>query len=413
MTGERTNYAGAAPDASGAAGAVLRGTACVLTPAGRGAVAVIAAAGPAAWAAVENCFRPAARAPAGAPAVDRIAFGQWCSRAHCEEVILIRGADDQVEIHCHGGVAAVARIAGALAAAGCQIVRWDEWLAASHGIAIAIEAELALTQATTRRAAALLLAQRSGALAGELGVILRHLRAGEHHAASSRIAALLERAPVGLHLARPWRVAIAGRPNAGKSSLINALLGYQRAIVCELPGTTRDVLAAETAIDGWPVRLSDSAGIRDAADDVEAQGVALALREFEAADLRVWVVDSSGLDHASDPRAAALEDLARAGWQLDAAPLVVLNKVDLLRRAPSLDECGVVWTSAATGFGMDRLLEAIAQRLVPQPPAPDAPLPFTQGQYAALRRAAGSLACGDVRAAAEAIAAIDGGGRLE
>ena len=154
MSGERANHTGAVPGASADKSVALQGAACVLTPAGRGAVAVVGAVGPAAWAAVANSFRPAASAAAGAPAVDRIAFGQWCAGAHCEEVILIRGADEQLEIHCHGGVAAVARIADALATAGCRIVRWEQWLAVSHGSAIAVEAELALTQATTRRSAA-------------------------------------------------------------------------------------------------------------------------------------------------------------------------------------------------------------------------------------------------------------------
>jgi tRNA modification GTPase len=88
-------------------------------------------------------------------------------------------------------------------------------------------------------------------------------------------------------------VVIAGPPNVGKSSLINALLGYQRAIVFDQPGTTRDVLTATTAIDGWPVELADTAGIREGDDAIETEGVARALAEIRAADLVVEVWDAS------------------------------------------------------------------------------------------------------------------------
>src|SRR5690606_16577637 len=91
--------------------------------------------------------------------------------------------------------------------------------------------------------------------------------------ARRRLAALVDRAPLGLHLTRPWHVALAGAPNVGKSSLLNAVLGYGRAIVFDQPGTTRDVLDAVTAIDGWPVRLTDGAGLRESVDALEAAGV--------------------------------------------------------------------------------------------------------------------------------------------
>ena len=91
-------------------------------------------------------------------------------------------------------------------------------------------------------------------------------------------------APLGLHLARPWQVVVAGPPNVGKSSLINALAGYPRAIVHWAPGTTRDAVTVETVLDGWPVELCDTAGLRTAGDAVERAGIELARRKMAQAE---------------------------------------------------------------------------------------------------------------------------------
>ena len=100
-------------------------------------------------------------------------------------------------------------------------------------------------------------------------------------------------APLGRRLTAPWRVVVAGPPNVGKSSLVNALAGYQRSIVAPTPGTTRDVVTTRLAIDGWPVELADTAGVREATDALETQGVRLAREATAAADLCLWVLDAS------------------------------------------------------------------------------------------------------------------------
>ena len=91
-------------------------------------------------------------------------------------------------------------------------------------------------------------------------------------AARQQIEALLAHAATGLHLIRPWQVVVAGRPNVGKSSLINAIAGYQRAIVHSTPGTTRDIVGVQTAMDGWPVEISDTAGLRETGEKIEQAG---------------------------------------------------------------------------------------------------------------------------------------------
>jgi tRNA modification GTPase len=195
----------------------------------------------------------------------------------------------------------------------------------------------------------------------------------------------LERsARVGLHLADPWRVVLTGRPNVGKSSLINAILGFERCIVHAAPGTTRDVVIAQTALDGWPVELADTAGWRDSSDEIEAAGLQQARVQLRQADLIVLVFDVA------------------AGWTgedqalLEAWPgaVVVHNKCDL---PPDLSQGrpqGLLVSAAQRG-GLDVLVRELGRRLVPEPPCPAAAVLFTQSQSQAVQAAQAALARGN------------------
>ena len=362
--------------------------ASVLTPAGRGAVAVIATTGPAARAAIDLQFRAANGRPLDDQRPDRIVFGHWGRGDHVEEVILCRGDAQRLEIHCHGGSAAAARILDELVQAGCRVVSWREWLALESASPLDAEAEVALAAATTRRTAAILLDQRHGALRAAIDAVRAELTNDRLDLARRQLTALRHRAAVGLHLTTPWHVAIAGQPNVGKSSLLNAIVGYQRAIVFDQPGTTRDILAADAAIDGWPVRLTDSAGIRQAADSLEAEGVARAQHQLVEADLVVWVTD------ATRPGSHAVPGVS------DFHPLIVVNKIDL---APFRPEQGDVGVSALAGLGLDQLLVAIAERLVPNPPAAGEAVPFTARQTGLIDVAIEQVDRGDRPAALETL----------
>ncbi|WP_428307177.1 GTPase [Lacipirellula sp.] len=360
--------------------------ASLLTPTGRGAVAVIAAEGPGATAAIDAAFRAANGRSAAEQTIDRIAFGEWGAGEHREEVIVIRGGDAAFEIHCHGGVAAAERILAALAAAGCIIQSRDDWAKQRSASLIEAEADRALAQATTRRTAELLLNQRNGALQLAVSAARDAFNAGEIDAAREQLARLLERAPLGRHLVEPWLVAIAGRPNVGKSSLINAIVGYQRAIVFDQPGTTRDVLTAETAIDGWPVRLADAAGIRQTNDPLEAEGVTRARQQLQRADLVLWVLDGAELQ--DEPQAVAIRQWqAELGVDRIENALLVVNKADRITadRRPASD-VGAAYVSALTGDGLPALLAEISRRLVPTPPERVA-IPFTTRQVELLQAA--------------------------
>ena len=389
-------------------GASPAGRASVLTPAGRGAVAVVAAAGQGAVAAVDASFHAANGRLFAQQDRDRIVFGHWTSGEHREEVVLVRGEDASLEIHCHGGVAAVERIVAALAAAGCEITPWQTWIEGASSNEIAREATLALAAATTRRMAAILLDQFNGALGREIAAAQQELQQGNLAAAQDRLAALLASSRLGRHLTHPWQVAIAGRPNVGKSSIINALVGYQRAIVFDQPGTTRDVLSAETAIDGWPVRLTDAAGIRATADPLEAEGVARAKQQLSQADLVLWVLDATAISAGCDVVETAMHEVAEEGGELakDAHPLILLNKIDLLEGDLLANHPSIIAVSALVGSGIDALLAAIVDRLVPTPLRRGEAVPFTVRQTSLLESALQAIHQADAQAAVGRLAQV-------
>ena len=148
-------------------------------------------------------------------------------------------------------------------------------------------------------------------------------------------------------------VVIAGKPNAGKSSLLNRLAGDDVAIVTDVPGTTRDVLRQQVHLDGLPLNLVDTAGLRSSVDVVEAEGVRRARNEIARADRVLYVLDTGAGDQAFEPWAGELEQLP-AGVPVT----LIFNKIDLNGTAPRLDDTSSpprVFLSARTGAGLDLL----------------------------------------------------------
>jgi tRNA modification GTPase len=347
-----------------------------LTPSGRGAVATVAVRGPQAWDFVARYFVPAQsrRSP---PALNDIAFGRWQHDATSagEELVVCRTSERDVEIHCHGGAAAAEAILDDLVAVGAQRTTWQEWIALSETGVIAQAALIALADARTERTAGILLDQYRGALDRELKAIAALVVRGDSSNARERIQLLLDRWPLGQHLTRPFRVVLAGPPNVGKSSLINALVGYERSIVFDQPGTTRDVVTAFTAFDGWPVELSDTAGLRETSDPLEATGVDRARAQLEGADLVLWVRECS---------LAASLDPAQQPHKLERPPLLVYNKSDRADSSASQIAGTDHFVSAITRHNLDALQRAIIERLVPTPLQPGDAVPFLEEHRQAL-----------------------------
>jgi tRNA modification GTPase len=365
-----------------------------LTPEGRGAVAVLLAAGPRAAEQFGRYFFGHAKAPLARRPLNRIYHGHW-GGPEGEDVIVCRRSDSELEIHCHGGRAAAERIVADLSSAGCQALAWRDWLGRQESNGIRAEAARLLADARTERTAAILLDQYHGALETALADIERDLDAGDREAAAIGLDALLARSRVGLHLVEPWRVVLAGPPNVGKSSLINALVGYRRSIVFDQPGTTRDVVTVATAIDGWPIELSDTAGLRATDDPLEQAGVELARRRLAAADGVVLVFDVT--EPATDRRDAVIHDYPEA--------IVAYNKWDLLSpsEAAGIEAAEIEspshLTSAVTGLGIGELAEAIVRRLIEPVPRPREAVPFTASQVAQLHVARDAVGRGELATA--------------
>ncbi|MBL4885150.1 MAG: GTP-binding protein, partial [Planctomycetaceae bacterium] len=177
----------------------------------------------------------------------------------------------------------------------------------------------------------------------------------------------------GKHLASPWNIVIGGLPNVGKSSLINAILGYKRAIVVDQPGTTRDVVTGETAIDGWPVLLSDTAGQRETGDVLESAGIDRAIQAMQKADLQILLLD----------RATAPDQQNQILMSKFPEALLVFNKIDI-EADPNWNNIAFqvkpLDVSCETGQGIESLIQSIMQKLIPQLPPENLVLPVTSRQ---------------------------------
>lgn len=214
-------------------------------------------------------------------------------------------------------------------------------------------------------------------------------------------------------------VVLAGRPNAGKSSLLNRLAGYDAAIVTEIPGTTRDVLRERIDIDGLPLHVLDTAGLRDSDDVVEREGVRRAAAEMARADRVLFVIDS-----ANDPAARAFEE-ERARLPVDVPVTLLFNKVDLAAGVPVADTMSGpprINVSAVTGAGME-LLRAHLKNSVSFQTAGSGSISARRRHLEALARArasveraadqltqrrAGELVAEELRAAQQALDEITG-----
>ncbi len=330
------------------AAAASRSFAAPLTPAGRGAVAVIGIRGPLADAALAHHFQRGgnsivarsvneevlspsltlrARKNAEPPPLRRILYGTWQAcpdqLGPCEDVVLTR-FETHWELGCHGGAIAAAAILGDLAAAGIETIAWQEWLTLTSKNRLQASAAVALAAAQSPAAALALL--RAELLTEQ---VLRELldsfacpdiqmRAKQQ----AKLEALIESARWAKRLTTPWHIVLAGLPNAGKSSLLNALVGYERAIVFDQPGTTRDVVTAAAAYDGWRWELRDTAGLRATDDSLEAAGIERTNAMLAASDVTVLVIDGTR------PWSESAE-LRRA----HPYAIVVRNKSDLLTDA--------------------------------------------------------------------------------
>lgn len=357
--------------------------------------------------------------------------------------------EEVVELACHGSNRALAAVLAELVARGARPAEPGEFTrrAFLNGKLDLAEAEAVMDLLRARTEAALRVAagQADGRLSREIrGIraalvgLLAEIEAGidfpeeigspaDAHLAEqagealARVRDLLRTAPAGRLYREGAALVLVGRPNAGKSSLLNALLGEERAIVTPVPGTTRDFLEEGLDLAGVPVRAIDTAGLRETDDPVERLGVDRTRRLIASADLVVWVLDAAEAAGAQETPAAAD---AALGVGLDPARgLVALNKSDRAPEAPAPAGWEFVRVSALTGAGLADLREALSRRLLGAGATPDGVLVSNvrhqarlQAAETALQRAASAAAAGfdqaavalDLRQAAEALGEITG-----
>jgi tRNA modification GTPase len=383
-------------------GEARRGEAFVsrLTAEGRGAIAVLRLWGPGALEVADTVFRPHRGARLAETRSGRLRLGR-IGRGPGDEVVVVvlEGDPPAVEVQCHGGAAAIALVVEAFQAAGARTANGDQLALYLSDGPLARDALVDLTRAPTVPTAEILLDQAHGALRDEL-VRLGNSIADEPDRALAEIETLIDRARVGTRLLEGWRVVIAGRPNVGKSRLFNGLVGFGRAIVDSTPGTTRDVVSLRVVIGGWPVELADTAGLREAFDSVESIGIERSRREQQQADLVLLVLD----------RSLPLQSIDHELIAANPAAIVAANKLDL---APAwytgdstLRSSAIITVSAETGEGLPDLIEMISRKLVPDPPAPGAAVPFRLEQVEELCEIRLNLLSGDRAKAARDLAAM-------
>jgi len=382
----------------------------VSTASGAGAIGIVRMSGPAAVSIAESAFRPGRGAALKPEETHRLLYGHIVDPRYGEDVdevllAVMRGPhsytrEDIVEVHCHGGVAAQRAVLRLLMYLGARLAEPGEFTrrAFLNGRIDLAQAESVAAIVAARSSGALRasLRQLEGGLSDRLRAVRRSLlallaqieatvdfsdedvdpldwgRLGDGLLTSrADLDRLLRTAFVGRALEQGVRTAIVGKPNVGKSSLLNALLMRERAIVSDIPGTTRDTVEELMEIGGIPIHLVDTAGIRAGGDHVERLGVERSVKAMEQADLVLAVVDISRPWDDGDRELVHGIDQARS--------IVVCNKIDLSedsdQRVETLgaflrngSEQGVAaWkicpVSAVTGEGLDDLRDLI-QRVI-------------------------------------------------
>lgn len=355
--------------------------AAIATAPGRGGVAIVRVSGP-------DAFQVAERLTGRAPTPRRVSLESVDSNSILIDtavVLAFKGphsytGEDVVEFQCHGGTITPRRVLEACLASGARLAHRGEFTERaflngrlSYEAAASV---LDLVDAKTDRAADAALKGATGetrremkslyeALVGLSSTVEHALDVSEDDLPdgfcediASSVKSLAECLDDAIRRAREGKilrdgalVVIAGPPNAGKSSLLNALLGESRAIVSATPGTTRDSIEEWLDIDGWPVRLVDTAGIREASDEIESEGVARARELVEKADIVVRLCPADG------DLAGGTDGTCGTGVAID-----VLSKCDLPHTAFPIPNSPLS-VSAKTGEGLDALRRAIVAAL--------------------------------------------------
>jgi tRNA modification GTPase len=368
--------------------------AAIATPVGEGGIAVVRLSGPQSLSIADASFRPAGKtslAPSAAP-THTLHFGKIVRHGRVLDEVLLAvmrsprsfTRQDVVEITCHGGLLPAKLVLDTLLENGARLAAPGEFtrraflngridLAQAEAVADLIHSRTELALAAANEQLAGKLSQRIDLLRDDLMKTLAHIEAhidfpdediapdtrekliGRLQAGVAFTDQLLRTANEGRILRRGIRAAIIGRPNVGKSSLLNQLLGCDRAIVSRIPGTTRDTIEETANVRGIPVIFIDTAGLREASDEIELEGIRRSRGALADAELILHVLD------AAEPLTAADEKLFSEFAQKK--KLLIRNKIDLPVRLQLPPGISALDVCCLTGQGIEEVKDAIKEKV--------------------------------------------------
>ena len=365
--------------------------AAIATAPGVGAVGIIRLSGPEAYTVADNLFKAFGEKRVSELAAGHVTYGQIVNgETLVDEALLLTfraphsyTAQDIIELQTHGGPAVLRKVLELCLRHGARLAWPGEFTLRAYLNdridLVQAESVLELVNAqsdSARRSAALGLSKALSeqleliqnditGVYGNIQAVFDYPEEGVPEAqfreplerAIGRIEKLLSTAKAGQIAQRGAKLALIGRPNAGKSSLLNALLGYERSIVSDIPGTTRDYLEAPMSIGGVPVTAIDTAGIRSTDDIIEASGVTAAKEIATNADLSLLLIDMSAPLSEDDREMLDMLEPSRS--------LVVGSKADLPHKWHEIDIDRTLYpVSVVSGEGIDALKEAISHTLI-------------------------------------------------
>jgi tRNA modification GTPase len=368
--------------------------AAIATPLGEGGIAVVRLSGPKALAVADASFRPSGKTslkPSAAP-THTIHFGKIVRQDRVVDEVLLAvmraprsfTTEDVVEITCHGGLLPARLVLDTVLENGARLAGPGEFtrraflngridLAQAEAVADLIHSRTELALAAANEQLAGKLSQRINLLRDDLMKILAHIEAhidfpdediapatrkellDRMQSAETFIDTLLRTANEGRILRRGIRAAIIGRPNVGKSSLLNQLLGHERAIVSQIPGTTRDTIEETANVRGIPVVFIDTAGLREASDEIEIEGIRRSRAALADAELILHVLDASEPLRGGDE--LLLTEFAAK------KRLVLRNKTDLPVQLQLPENLSPLDICCLTGKGIESLKDAIKEKV--------------------------------------------------